>query len=199
MTSSKASAANGWDDLVYSLFYPSILGSIIFDYVDPIRFGDIDRLFLFPVLLAFVIDYWHMKNNDHAHEGSTWGFRFIDIGITLLFLVSYYTFSRAFTKTIPNNAYPPQYISLLLRGIVLIFIALGCVIFYDWCRFGRSVLLRVCVSAFVLVIAFIVVFIAHGRVAPNNIPIWFRCSSSVMTALYAAYAVSWPKSLPQRN
>ncbi len=196
MTSPKTSVANGWDDLVYSLFYPSILGSIIFDYVDPIRFGDTDRLFLLPVLLAFVIDYWHMKNNDHAHEGSTWGFRFIDIGITLLFLVSYYTFSHAFSKTPPNyDAYPPQQMSLLLRGIVLIVIALGFVIFYDLCRFGRSVLLRVCVSTLVLSIAFVVVLIAHGKVAPVDISIWFRFSASLMTVLYAAYALSWPKSI----
>jgi hypothetical protein len=182
---------------VYNLFYPSILGSILFDYVDPVRFGDIDRLFLFPVLLAFVIDYWHMKNNIHAHTGSRWGFRIVDIGVTLLFLVSYYTFSHAFTKSPPSNTFPPQYEGLLLRGLVLIVIALGLVLFYDLCRFGPSVLLRVLISTVVLLIAFAAAYFAHGRVTPDETPVWFRYSSSGMTALYAAYVASWPKSLPQ--
>jgi hypothetical protein len=197
MTAPKTPVTSGWDDLVYNLFYPSILGSIIFDYVDPLRFGDTNRLFLLPVLLIFIIDYWHMKNNIHAHEGSKWGFRLIDIGVTLLFLVSYYTFSYAFTKTQTNNALPPHYASLLLKGLVLIVIALGLVLIYDLCRFGRAILSRVCVSIIVILIVFVVAYITHGKVTPCDVPIWFRFFSIGMMALYALYVATWPKSLAQ--
>jgi len=49
-------------------------------------------------LLVFVVDYWHMKNNVKADQGSTPGFRVSDVVISMVFLFSYYTFSKALTK-----------------------------------------------------------------------------------------------------
>lgn len=191
-TASDKTSASAWDDLVYSLFYPSILGSVIFDYADPMRFSleNTDRLFLLSALLAFVIDYWHMKNNIRAHDGSTFGFRFIDICVTILFLVSYYTFSHALTKDQDTKLFTPGYDGLLLRGLILITVALGLVLIYDFCRFGRAIRTRLIISFITLSVVFVGAYIVHGRIALDDVPLWFRCSSSLMTGLYALYVAT---------
>ena len=78
-----------WKRIIYRMLYPGVLGSMIFDLLDPVR--DF-TLFLFPRLalaLIFVIDYHHMtvgldvEKNDNANPG-------LDLLIAILFCSSYF-------------------------------------------------------------------------------------------------------------
>jgi hypothetical protein len=65
---SRDSTVKRWEKFIYSLAYPGILGSIIFDIADPLR--DLSapgktsaRAASVAVFIAFSIDWWHMTNN----------------------------------------------------------------------------------------------------------------------------------------
>src|SRR4030042_3495461 len=49
--------------LVYDLFYPGVLGSMIFDIFDPLRPGKIYKIPLFVIAITFMTDFFHMTNN----------------------------------------------------------------------------------------------------------------------------------------
>jgi hypothetical protein len=191
MSDGKRTEPSGWNDLVYNLFYPSILGSIIFDYLDPIRFGDVDRLFLYAVPLVFVADYWHMKNTIRAHISSRPMFRAIDIIVTLVFLASYYSFSGAFTRTPPDDALPVEHEYLLLLGFLMMVGALILVLLYDWLRCGRTQSTPLWIATFVLVTTIGAICFHHYKAGHGELSLWFRIWSSVLAAEYMAYVAWW--------
>ena len=209
MSASETTSASAWDDLVYNMFYPSILGSVVFDYVDPLRFSlwNIDRLFLLPALLSFVVDYWHMKNDILANEGSKLGFRVLDkpgfrvldVVITLFFLFSYYTFSYALTKEQATGSLPPDYAGLLARGFILSALALCLVLCYDVFRFGTLIRSRVMFSVIILSVVSVILCSVYGIITAEMTPIWFRFSTSTMWALYATYVWLWPKEVARMS
>ena len=96
------------DDVVYTLIYPGVIGSMVFDLLDPLRYSEsspdsllpdhladwsllLGRLFL---LCSFVVDYIHLRvilrpvaktRTDHL----------LDLGIAATFCFAYFALGRA--------------------------------------------------------------------------------------------------------
>jgi hypothetical protein len=99
------STLNRWKDLVYSLVYPGILGSMIFDIVDPLRDPNLVRLSLGMIVGIFVIDYWHMKNNLRRFH-SSYPLVVCDLLIAGCFAASYYALTKITGKDFPAAGIP---------------------------------------------------------------------------------------------
>jgi hypothetical protein len=79
----------GWKELAYSLFYPGVLGSMIFDVLDPLRSRSWTMLALICIALAFATDFLHMVVDLEARkkETSKW---WLDVIIAGIFCGSYF-------------------------------------------------------------------------------------------------------------
>lgn len=100
---------DGWHNLVYRLIYPGILGSMIFDFADPLRDRNIATMGLFCIILSYMFDYLHLNHDLNRGKIQSkhlkWLFLFGDFIIALLFCVAYFSLSQITSKKVCRADY----------------------------------------------------------------------------------------------
>ena len=111
---------------VYSLFYPGVLGSMIFDLFDPLREESYTQIALFSIAGLFAVDYIHLRYNICVHpenKENSDSRPLIDAAIALFFCFGYFALSATTSNTFPVSdkklLYTHQGVSLLFISFSL--------------------------------------------------------------------------------
>lgn len=89
---------------MYRLFYPGVLGSMIFDIADPLRPFQLARIGLLSIAIAFIVDFLHMTVDLNAEESDE-AKPFLDGAIAFSFVsrISPLPESQRFPPTNPDS------------------------------------------------------------------------------------------------
>ena len=98
----------GWANLVYDLGYPGLLGSMLFDIVDPLRHLPFAGLGLAGIIFAYMIDYMHMTVDLKSPDEKRPLQIILDASIAIFFCLAYFFLTRVTVsvKDIPVSEYP---------------------------------------------------------------------------------------------
>ena len=105
--------------IVYRLLYPGVLGSMIFDLLDPLRIVSVAKIPLLFIGLTFVVDFYHMtinldaENKKNANRWLAW----LDALISILFCFAYFVLAPI-TKRESERVFP-TYVYCLFSLILL--------------------------------------------------------------------------------
>jgi hypothetical protein len=116
----------GFVKLIYDLFYPGVLGSMIFDILDPLRPGWDIRIPLIAIAFAFISDYYHMMNNLKTKEKNNPKLLMLlaDLAIAFLLCRSYFFYAHIIGpegKVIPSiGTYCQKCLSYLMMAYMCI-------------------------------------------------------------------------------
>ncbi|HBE71389.1 MAG TPA: hypothetical protein DDW52_24850 [Planctomycetaceae bacterium] len=92
-----------WSGFAYDLLYPGVLGSMIFDLLDPLRLASPLQLALLAIAVTFAVDYLHLRFNlgiPSAEGRETNSRPTIDIMIASLFCLGYFTIAATTNENV---------------------------------------------------------------------------------------------------
>jgi hypothetical protein len=117
----------GWKVFIYSLLYPGVLGSMIFDILDPMRPWVEIKIALIAIAVMFSMDFLHMKV-DLKHKHNNGVLLLTDALIAILFSIAYFLLAQ--TTVYESRICSPTCTQCLLS---LAFLAVThlCIVFYE--------------------------------------------------------------------
>jgi hypothetical protein len=96
----------GWKKLVYDLWYPGVLGSMIFDSLDPLRHWSVEKIGPGFIALAFVADFFYMKMDLKTEKKHEVRYVVYDAIVATCFCLAY--FMLAGTTVSDRKSVPPS-------------------------------------------------------------------------------------------
>ena len=160
--------AQAFNQLVYTLFYPGVLGSMIFNLADPLR--DISIVWFCTLLVGacFIVDYLyltlHLLPNGRA---STIWQPVGDLLIAISFCFSYFLIARA---DVLDFGAPEQDRAILL-ALVFLFLSQALILIYDVALKKFKTMLDI-VQATGPAIGIAALILVPDMVAPFHIYLW---------------------------
>lgn len=105
---------------MYRLFYPGVLGSMIFDIAEPLRPFQLARIGLLSIAIAFIVDSLHMTVDLNAEESDE-AKPFLDGAIAFSFCFAYFALTRVTALSADESRFPFYCgLSLLLLALALL-------------------------------------------------------------------------------